>query len=167
MRRMSEENLRNAFAGESQAYMKYVIFAEEAEEEGFKNIARLFRAIAYAEQVHAKNHLQALGLIRLTSDNIKNAIEGERYEVEEMYPSYNAIAKLQNEKEAERTTNWALQAEKIHLTMYQKALKMVEEKKDLEIGEIYICERCGYTVEGELPEKCPICGTPKERFKKF
>ncbi len=164
---MSKENLKNAFAGESQAYMKYILFAKKAEEEGFKNIARLFKAIAYAEQVHASNHLQALGLICSTSDNIKNAIEGGRYEVEEMYPSYNAVAKLQEEREAERTTSWALQAEKIHLTMYQKALKMVEGGKDIEISDIYICEKCGYTVEGELPERCPICGAPNERFKKF
>lgn len=167
MKKMSEENLKNAFAGESQAYMKYVIFAKKAEEEGFKNVARLFKAIAYAEQIHATNHLQALGLISTTSDNIKNALEGERYEVEEMYPSYNVVAKLQEEKEAEKTTNWALQAEKIHLTMYQKALKAVEEKKDIEIGKIYICEKCGYTVEGEPPERCPICGATKERFKIF
>ncbi len=167
MRKMSEANLKNAFAGESQAYMKYMIFAKKAEEEGFPNISKLFRAIAYAEQVHATNHLQALGMICSTADNLRNAIEGEKYEVEEMYPSYNAVAKLQEEREAERATNWALQAEKIHLTLYQKALKSVEEKKDLEIGDIYICEKCGYTVEGMPPERCPICGASKEKFKKF
>ncbi len=164
---MSEANLKNAFAGESQAYMKYMIFAKKAEEEGFPNISKLFRAIAYAEQVHATNHLQALKMICSTADNLRNAIEGEKYEVEEMYPSYNAVAKLQEEREAERTTNWALQAEKIHLTLYQKALKSVEEKKDIELGDIYICEKCGYTVEGEPPERCPICGASKEKFKKF
>lgn len=167
MRKMSETNLKNAFAGESQAYMKYMIFAKKAEEEGFPNISKLFRAIAYAEQVHATNHLQALRMICSTLDNLRNAIEGEKYEVEEMYPSYNAVAKIQEEREAERTTNWALQAEKIHLTLYQKALKSVEEKKDLDIGDIYICEKCGYTVEGEPPERCPICGASKEKFKKF
>lgn len=167
MKKMTEANLKNAFAGESQASMKYMTFARRAEEEGFHNIARLFRAIAYAEQVHATNHLQALRLISSTSDNLKNAIEGERYEVEEMYPSYNAVAKLQEERDAERTISWALQTEKIHLTIYQKALKAVEEKKDLETANIYICERCGYTIEGEPPERCPICGASREKFKEF
>ncbi len=167
MKIMTRENLKNAFSGESQAYMKYMIFSEKALKEGYPNIARLFRVIAYAEQVHAKNHLNALGLIRTTRENIQSALEGETYEVEEMYPTYNTVAKTQNEKEAERTTYWALQAEKEHITLYQKALKAIEECRDLEIGDIYVCEICRYTVEGEPPEKCPICGVPKERFKKL
>lgn len=167
MKVMTKENLKNAFSGESQAYMKYTIFSEKAHKEGYLNIARLFKAIAYAEQIHATNHLNALGLIRTTRENIQTALEGETYEVEEMYPAYNTVAKIQNEKEAERTTHWAQQAEKEHIILYQKALKAIEESRDIEIGNIYVCEKCGYTVEGEPPEKCPICGVPKERFRKF
>lgn len=167
MRKMTEENLKIAFAGESQAHMRYLIFAKKAEEEGFPNVARLFRAIAYAEQVHATNHYGALGMIRNSSDNLQVAIDGETYEVNEMYPAYNAVAKLQEEKGAERTTNWALQAEKVHAGMYQKAKQAVENNKDLKIGAIYICDTCGYTVEGEAPSRCPVCGAPKEKFRKF
>ncbi|MBC7130024.1 rubrerythrin family protein [Candidatus Bathyarchaeota archaeon] len=167
MRKITEENLKGAFAGESQAHMKYLIFAEKAEEEGFPNVARLFRAIAYAEQVHAKNHYDVLGMIKASSENLQAAIDGETYEVEEMYPAYNAVAKLQEEKGAERTTKWALEAEKIHAGMYQRAKQAVEGGKDLQIGSIYICSACGYTVEGAAPERCPICGAPKEKFKEF
>ncbi|MEM2911653.1 MAG: rubrerythrin family protein [Candidatus Bathyarchaeia archaeon] len=167
MRKMTEENLKSAFAGESQAHMRYLIFAEKAEEEGFPNIARLFTAIAYAEQVHATNHYSVLGMIRNSAENLQVAIDGETYEVNEMYPAYNVVAKLQEEKGAERTTEWALQAEKIHAGMYQKAKQAVESGKDLLLGDIYICKACGYTVEGEAPDRCPICGAPKEKFKKF
>ncbi|MCS7126109.1 MAG: rubrerythrin family protein [Aigarchaeota archaeon] len=167
MKVMTKENIKNAFSGESQAHMKYMIFSKKAEEEGYPNIAKLFRAIAYAELVHAANHLNVIGMIRTTSDNIRTALEGESYEVEEMYPAYNTVAKLQAEKQAELSTYWALEAEKEHITLYKKALKSVEERKDLEITSIYVCEKCGYTIEGELPDKCPICGASKEKFKKF
>ncbi len=167
MRKMTEENLKSAFAGESQAHMRYLIFAKKAEEEGFPNIARLFRAIAYAEQVHAANHYNVLGMIRATADNLQVAIDGETYEVDEMYPSFNIVAKLQEEKGAERTTNWALQAEKVHAGIYQKAKQAVETGNDMKIGDIYICDMCGYTVEGEPPARCPVCGASKEKFRKF
>ncbi|MCX8171759.1 MAG: rubrerythrin family protein, partial [Candidatus Bathyarchaeota archaeon] len=128
MRKMTEDNLKNAFAGESQAHMRYLIFAEKAEEEGFKNVARLFRAIAYAEMVHAANHYNVLGMIRGTAENLQEAINGETYEVNEMYPAYNAVAKLQDEKGAQRTTDWALQAEKIHVNKKGKIEIMVDYK---------------------------------------
>lgn len=164
---MTEDNLKSAFAGESQAHMRYMIFARKAEEEGYPNVARLFRAIAYAELVHAKNHYEALGMIRSTSDNLQVAIDGEIYEVNEMYPAYNAVAKLQEERGAQRTTDWALQAEKVHAGIYQRAKQAVEEGRDIPLGSVYICEVCGYTVEGETPSRCPICGAPKEKFRKF
>jgi len=167
MRKMSEENLKAAFAGESQAHMRYLIFAKKAEEEGFSNVARLFRAISYAEQVHATNHYDVLGMIRSSTDNLQVAIDGETYEVNEMYPAFNAVAKLQEEKGAQRTTDWALQAEKVHAGMYQKAKQAVEITKDIELGPVYICDLCGYTVEGEAPSRCPICGASKEKFRKF
>ncbi|MEM2788774.1 MAG: rubrerythrin family protein [Candidatus Bathyarchaeia archaeon] len=166
MRKMTEDNLKSAFAGESQAHMRYLIFAEKAEEEGFRNVARLFRAIAYAEQVHAANHYSVLGMIRSTADNLQEAINGETYEVNEMYPAYNAVAKLQDERGAQRTTEWALQAEKIHAAMYQRAKQSVESGKDISLEAIYICSVCGYTSEEEL-DRCPICGATRDKIKKF
>ncbi len=167
MKRITEKNLRDAFAGESQAHMKYLIFSGIAEKEGFPNIARLFRAIAFAEQIHARNHLKELNEIGSSSNNLQAAINGETYEVEEMYPAFKQVAELQAEKGAEKTFDWALQAEKVHAGMYQKAKQAVESGKDIELEAIYICEGCGYTVEGEAPERCPICGAPKEKFRKF
>ncbi|MEM2813952.1 MAG: rubrerythrin family protein, partial [Candidatus Methanomethylicia archaeon] len=161
------ENLKNAFQGESQAHMKYIIYAEKAEDEGFKNISRLFRAIAYAEFIHAKNHYRILGKIGNTSQNLQDAINGENYEVEEMYPAYNTVAKMQNERGAERTTGWALEAEKIHSILYQKAKQAVDKGEDIAIGPIYICEICGYTVEGEAPDTCPLCRAAKDKFRRF
>lgn len=168
MRKMTEEFLTNAFAGESMAHMKYLVFAEIAEKEGFPNIARLFRAIAYAEFVHAKNHLNALGKINDTAHNLEMAYQGESFEIDEMYPAYKAVAELQDEKQAIRSMNYALEAEKIHKAMYSEAKESVEKKKeDIKIGDIYICPVCGYTVEGEAPERCPVCNVPKDKFVKF
>lgn len=167
MRAMTEENLKAAFAGESQARMKYAIFAEVAEKEGLKNVARLFRAISYAELVHARNHLNALGKVKGSVENLQSGIEGETYEVNEMYPAFKAVAELQGEKQALTGIKYALEAEKIHATIYQDAKKVVEAKKDISIGDIYICDVCGYTVEGKAPDYCPICGAKKDKFKKF
>ncbi|MCD6385221.1 rubrerythrin family protein [Candidatus Sumerlaeota bacterium] len=167
MRKMTESNLRTAFAGESQAHMKYLIFAQKAEAEGYPNIARLFRAIAYAEQVHATNHFKALGELGGTLENLGSAIEGETYEVEEMYPAFDAVARLQQEKEAQRSIHFALEAEKIHSAMYHQATQSVDAGKDAEIGQIFICSVCGYTGEGEPPERCPVCGAPSDKFKTF
>ena len=167
MHKMTEENLKAAFAGESQAYMKYLIFSDVAEKEGKINIARLFKAISYAEQVHASNHLKVLRGINKTSENLAAAIAGETFEVEEMYPAYNGQAKLQGEKEAEKSTHYALEAEKIHARMYEKAREQALHDKDIELDEVYICPVCGYTHEGQSPEYCPVCGIKKELFKKF
>ena len=167
MRKMTEDNLKSAFAGESQAHMRYLIFAKRAEAEGFPNIARLFKAISYAEQVHATNHFGALGFIRGSSDNLQMAIDGETYEVNEMYPAFNAVAQMQGEKGAVQTFNFALQAEKIHASMYQNAKQIVESRRDIQLGPMFICEVCGHTVEDEAPDKCPICGAAKEEFRKF
>lgn len=167
MRRMTEEGLRAAFAGESQAHMRYLIFAQKAEEEGYPNIARLFRAISFAEQVHATNHFRTLGDLGSSADNLDAAIGGETFEVEEMYPAYDAVAELQGEKEARRSIHYALEAEKIHAAMYSKAKEAVKSGKDLEVGKIYICSVCGYTGEGEPPDRCPICGATKDKFRTF
>ncbi|HDL86161.1 MAG TPA: rubrerythrin family protein [Candidatus Acetothermia bacterium] len=167
MHPMTEGNLKAAFAGESQAHMRYLIFAEQAEKEGKSNLARMFRAIAYAEQVHATNHYRELSMIEGSPDNLQTCIDGETYEVEEMYPAYNKIAELQGETGAVRSTHYALEAEKIHARMYADAKKEADTGKDIKIGKVYICPVCGYTVEGDAPNKCPVCGASREMFKKF
>lgn len=167
MKKMTKKFLEEAFAGESMAHMKYTIFAEEAERRGKKNLARLFRAIAYAEFVHARNHFRELGGIGDDVSNLQVAIDGETFEVEEMYPVYNETAKLQGERGAQRSTMYALEAEKIHAEMYKKAKEKAEKGEDYEDKKIYICPVCGYTVEGEKPDTCPICGAKGESFVEF
>lgn len=167
MHEMTKQNLKNAFAGESQAHMKYQIFADVAEKDGKANIARLFRAISYAERVHAQGHLKALGGIQGTPENLAEAIAGETFEVTEMYPVYNVDAKFQEEKEAERSTHYALEAEKIHAEMYTKARQAALVGQDITLKEVYICPVCGYTHEGEPEDFCPVCGVKKGMFKKF
>jgi len=165
MHKMTQANLEAAFAGESQAHMRYLIFADEAEREGFPNVARLFRAISYAEQMHATNHFKALGKVGKTADNLMAAIGGETYEVEEMYPAFQAVAELQEEKAAVRSNKWALEAEKVHAGMYEMARQAVLADRDAEVGEVYICKVCGWTVEGEPPDRCPLCGARHEKFR--
>lgn len=167
MKKMTENALKDAFAGESMAHMKYIIFSDIAEKEGYPNLARLWRAIAYAEQVHATNHARTLGYIKKTVDNLQTGIDGETFEVEEMYPAYDAIATLQGEKNAEKSILYAIEAEKIHAQMYSDAKKEVERNKDIDISDVYICPVCGYTCIGDPPEKCPVFNVPKSRFIKF
>ncbi len=167
MKKMSEKVLNEAFGGESMAHMKYLAFAEVAEKEGFKNVSRLFRAISYAEQVHATNHAKVLGYIKNTEENLQSAIDGENYEVEEMYPSFDAVVNLQGENDAHRSIHYAIEAEKIHSKLYSEAKEKVKNGKDIEIDEIYICPVCGYTHIGNPPENCPVCNIPSEKFKKF
>ncbi len=167
MRDMTKKFLEDAFAGESMAHMKYLIFAEDAEKKGLMNLANVFKAIAYAEFVHAKNHFKVLKKLGEVTDNVKSCIDGETFEITEMYPVYNETAKLQSEKEAQISTYYALEAEKIHADMYKKALQLVQEGKDYDAQKIYICAVCGYTIEEEAPEKCPVCGAPKSAFVEF
>lgn len=164
---MTNKNLQDAVAGESIAHTRYLIFAEVAEREGYKNIARLFRAIAYAELVHAKNHYRALKAIGDTLENLKIAIQGEDYEVEEMYPVFLEVAKFQGERLAQLGFGYALEAEKIHAELYRKARDKVSSKEDINIENIYVCPICGYTSVDTLPDKCPICGVSKDKFIKF
>lgn len=167
MRAMTKEFLEAAFAGESMAHMKYLAFAEKAERDGQPNLARLFRAIAYAEQVHATNHFRELGKLADAAGNLTTCIEGEHFEVDEMYPVYNRVAEFQGEKGAVRSTHFALEAEKIHETMYTNARAAMAKSKDLELGTVSICPICGYTIEGRAPEFCPVCGAKRESFKSF
>lgn len=167
MRRMTEKALRDAFAGESQAHMKYTIFADQAAREGLPQLSRLFTAIAFAERVHAENHFRALGDLGMEERNIQSCVDGETYEIDEMYPVFNATAKLQDEAEAVKSTYYAWEAEKMHAEMYKEAKKVVGAGKDLEIGTIQICSVCGHTREGEAPDKCPICGASRDKFVQF
>jgi len=163
----SEQDLKDAFAGESQANRKYLAFAEKANKEGFAQVAKLFRAAAAAETVHAHNHLRALKGIKSTAENLKEAIGGEFHEFNQMYPEFIQDAKDEGNSTAERTFNYANEVEKIHHKLYEKALEVVESGKDLEKNEIYICPVCGYTHEGKPPENCPVCGASKKVFKKI
>ncbi|MGF7429836.1 rubrerythrin family protein [Thermoanaerobacterium thermosaccharolyticum] len=167
MREMTTKNLSDAYAGESQAHMRYQIFADVAEKEGKPNIAKLFRAISYAELVHARNHYNTLGEVKDTVANLDKAIAGETFEVEEMYPAYKAVADLQEEKAADRSFNYALEAEKIHAKMYTDAKAAALKNEDIKISKVYICPVCGYTVIDTAPEKCPVCGAPRDKFVVF
>jgi len=167
MHQMTKANLEAAFAGESQAHMKYKIFADKAEEEGYPDVARLFRAISYAEQVHATNHFKQLQGIQDTGSNLGAAMGGEHYEVTEMYPAFDSVAKLQAEKGAVLSIHYALEAEKIHEGMYGEAKQLVEAGKDRAQAPIYICPVCGFTVIGEPPDNCPVSRTPRDKFVKF
>jgi rubrerythrin len=167
MHDMTKGNLEAAFAGESQAQTKYMIFADRAEKDGFSNVARLFRATSYAEQVHATTHLRTLGGIGKTADNLEAAIGGETYEVDEMYPAFLAVAEVQEEKAAIRSNTWALEAEKVHAALYTQAKAAVEAGNDTDIGVVHVCSLCGWTGEGEPPDKCPLCNAKKDKFVTF
>lgn len=165
--KMTRKFLEEAFAGESQAHMRYMLFADLAEKEGFKGVAKLFRAIAFAELVHARNHYSALGKLGNTESNLEQAIEGETYEVEEMYLVFNETAKFQEEKEAEKSTYYALSAEKIHAKLYSEAKEAVMGGKDVSLERVFICPVCGYTSVDKAPDVCPVCGAKKEKFVEF
>ncbi len=166
MKETTLENMKAAFAGESQAHMKYMAFAERAEREGFANIARLFRAASFSEQIHATNHLRALGLGK-TAENLEAAFGGESYEIASMYPEFIAAALADEEKRAQGSMEDALAAEKVHAALYAAAKAAVAAGKDSEMGDVYVCGVCGFTMDGEAPDKCPICGAPHTRFSKF
>jgi rubrerythrin len=167
MKEMTKRALSDAFAGESMAHMKYIIYSDIARREGFSNVSRLFEAIAYAERVHAGNHAKLLGLPGKTADNLQKGVDGETFEIEEMYPVYKNIAILQGEKAAELSNHYALEAEKIHQTMYAESKKQIEKGEDIKLGEVYVCPVCGYTHEGNPPDKCPVCNASSKIFKKF
>jgi rubrerythrin len=158
------DNLKNAFAGESQANRKYLAFAAAADKEGFAQAARLFRAAAEAETVHAHNHLRVMGGIKSTKDNIQEAINGETHEFTSMYPEMIAAAKAEGNAAAERSFDQANSVEKIHADLYAKMLKSMDKKENF---PYYVCPVCGNTFENEGPDVCPICYTKKAAFKKI
>ena len=160
------ENLQDAFAGESQANRRYLFFAEKADEAGHKQIARLFRAAAEAETVHARNHLRVLGDIKSEKENLEAAISGENYEFTQMYPGFIEQAKAENNHEAERSFDLANKVEQIHHKLFQEALRSLTWGKSFKEAPHFVCQVCGNTVEGEGPERCPICGAPQSQFKR-
>lgn len=167
MKKMTEENVKAALAGESQAHIKYAAFADKAAAEKLPNVARAFKANSYAEQVHATNYVKTLGALGSTKDNLDAAIGGESFEIEEMYPSYIVVAQSQGEKTAETFFNWAVAAEKVHAGIYRIARSAVESGRDIDFIPVHVCSNCGFTMEGDAPDKCPVCGVPKAKFVTF
>lgn len=162
----TNENLKAAFAGESQANRSYLAFAKKADDEGYPQVAKLFRAAAAAETVHAHNHLRIMGGIKSTAENLEEAIGGETYEFTKMYPAFLKDAAVEEENQASWSFNIANQVEEIHAGFYSKAAEAVKTGKDLPPVEFYVCKVCGNTVENQPPEKCPICNAPARSFDK-
>ena len=161
----TEENVVSAFAGESQANRRYLFFAEQAEKEDLEQVARLFRAAADAETVHARNHLRVVQGIKSTKENLQTAIGGENHEFTEMYPQFIKEANNESEKKAADSFDLANKVEQIHYGLYQDALSKLDKEATMELKPFYVCQYCGNTVEGEAPDKCPVCGAPKKMFK--
>jgi len=163
----TEENLGEAFSGESKANRRYMFYAEKADKEGYHGVSRLFRAVAEAETVHARNHLNAIDAIGSTKENLMAASMGEHQEFTAMYPPFIEIASEERNERARRTFDWANKVEKIHYGYFEAALKAVKEGKKPETVDYYVCQVCGNTVTGSAPDKCPICGATAKAFLKI
>lgn len=157
----TEENLKAAFAGESQANRKYLAFAKKADEEGLSGVAKLFRAAAEAETIHAMSELKVLGVVKSTAENLQAAVEGETHEFTEMYPGFIAEAEKEKNSSAKRSFELANAAEEVHANLYKKALASIDQANDT---EYYVCQICGNIHEGKAPDKCSICGAPASKF---
>lgn len=162
----TENNLMKSFAGESQASQKYMAFALKAEQEGYPQIAKLFRAASRSETIHAANQLRTLKRINSTLDNLKTAIAGETYEYTDMYPKFIEEAKIEDKKAAEHVFQHAMTTEEGHALYYKEALNYLEKNKDIPKKEYYVCTICGYTSEKGVPDKCPICRAVSQKFIK-
>jgi len=167
MEYQTEQNLQEAFAGESQANRRYIFFADKADKEGYTQIARLFRAAAEAETVHALNHFNAMDAIGSTKENVMAASVGEHYEFTRMYPVFIDRAEQEQNKRAQRTFEYANEVEQVHYRHFEEALKALNEGKQLKNEPYFVCQVCGNTVPGEAPDKCPICGAPAKSFKRI
>lgn len=163
----TEKNLETAFAGESQANRKYLAYSKKADDEGYRQIARLFRAVAAAETIHAHNHFKIMEGVKTTDENLMAAIEGEHYEFTKMYPEFIEQANKEENKKAARSFNWANEVEKIHGELYTNFLERLKAGEELEEKDFYVCGVCGYTVEGEVQDNCPICRAVKDKFMKI
>jgi rubrerythrin len=164
---VTDENLRDAFAGESQANRKYLAFARQAEQEGLPQVAKLFRAAAEAETVHALAHLKAMKGIKSTAENLREAVDGESFEFKDMYPRYVATAMDEGQKIAMLSFHNAMAAEQVHYNLYVEALKSVKAGEDLPERRVYVCSACGNTVTDEPPQQCPICNAAREKFREI
>ena len=160
----TQENLKQAFAGESQANRTYLAFASRAEKDGFPQVANLFRAVAAAETVHAHAHLRAMNGVGSTLDNLKEAAAGEKYEFEEMYPPMVATAEEEGDRLSLMSMRNAMEVEKVHHALFKAAIEAIEAGKDLEDLPVYVCPVCGHTVLGEPPDVCPVCKAKGEKF---
>lgn len=160
----TSDDLKTAFAGESQANRKYAAYAERADKEGLPVVARLFRAVAAAEAIHAKNHLRALDAIQSTLENLTDAQAGEDYEVAEMYPPMMETAETAGERAAARSMRFAYEVEKVHSVLFGQAIASVKEGSDLAEQKVRLCPICGHTVIGDAPDLCPVCGCPAEKY---
>ena len=181
MEEMTASNLRGAFGGESMAHMRYNIWGDKAARDGLDNIARLFRAISAAEQVHAANHFRELAGqtggflvpsmaefgLGPTPQNLQGGIDGESYEISQMYPSFLQVAEQQDEQGAVRSFRYALAAEQTHVKFFQNAKEAADSGEDLDLGPVNVCSVCGYTVEGEAPDPCPICKVSRDKFTAY
>ena len=162
----TEKNLQEAFAGESQANRRYLFFADKAEQEGHTQVARLFRAAAEAETVHARNHFNAMDGVGSTVDNLTAAAMGEHYEFTRMYPPFIEQAERENNKRAKVSFEFANEVEQIHHKHFEEALKVVKDGQQLKDEPYFVCQVCGNTVTGEAPERCPVCGVARDKFKR-
>jgi rubrerythrin len=181
VKQMTQQNLINAFGGESMANMRYRHFSVQAEKDNYAQVSRLFRAISHAEYIHAGDHYRELkhleaGMVANsmaafgpgdTLKNIKLAIAGETFEITEMYPTYMEVAKFQEEDGAYRSFEWSYKTEKMHKALFEKAKSAVESGKDVDLGPVQVCEVCGYTLEGDAPDRCPVCNATKDKFSAF
>lgn len=177
---VTESNLITAYAAENKAHKRYLKYADRAEEKGYTNICRLFKAVAFAEKIHAGNHYkniqkksdthtvsEVLTESSSVSEDLQNSIEGENYKIDEMYPELMDEARMQNEYAAEISFRFAWEADKTHAAFYERAKDAVDKEEDLDLGDVGVCNVCGYTVEGDPPDRCPICKAKKERFQIF
>jgi rubrerythrin len=162
----TEDNVQEAFSGESKANRRYTLYAERAEKDGYPQVAKLFRAVAEAEMVHIRNHLNVIDAIGSTMDNLLAASFGEKQEFSDMYPVFIEVARKEKNDRAERSFDWANRVEKVYYTYFDAAYKEMKEGKQPAEATYYVCQVCGNTVRDNVPDKCPICGAPAKAFKK-
>jgi rubrerythrin len=160
----TKDDLKEAFAGESEANRKYLAFAKKAEQDGYPHVAKLFRAAAEAETVHAHAHLRVMGGVKETIENLKVASDGEGFEFQQMYPKFVKAAEAEGNKSAITSFKYAMAVEEIHHGLYEEALKAVKAGSDLPAERIFVCSVCGNTVKGEAPDKCSVCGVDRKKF---
>ncbi len=160
----TNDNLKEAFAGESQANRKYLAYGEQAAKDGHAQVAKLFRAVAAAETIHAHGHLRAMDGVKGTAENLADAMAGEEYEFTEMYPPMLEAAKAEGHKKAERSMFNALEVEKVHYELFKQAAEAVKSGNDLPAAAVRVCPVCGHTVVGDAPDTCPVCGAKGEKY---